>query len=188
MSGITIIDTELKDLKRIQPFMAGDERGELIKTYEQGQYAKYGLDFVTSEIMFSTSCKGVLRGLHFQTKAPQAKLVTVIKGEVWDVAVDLRKTSGTCGKWYGTYLSEENREALYIPEGFAHGFLALEDDTVLVYQCKNVYLKEEDTGILWSDADLNIQWPTDKVDKLIISQRDQGFVGYLDFMDKYGGL
>lgn len=188
MAGITITDTELKDLKRIHPFVAGDERGNLIKTYERQQYAKYGLEFETSEIMFSTSREGVLRGLHFQTKAPQAKIVTVIKGEVWDVAVDLRKDSETCGKWCGFYLSEENREGLYIPEGFAHGFLALRDDTVLMYQCQNVYLKDEDAGILWNDDKLNIQWPTDKVEQVIVSQRDREFCGFLDFMNEYGGL
>ncbi|MCM1213551.1 MAG: dTDP-4-dehydrorhamnose 3,5-epimerase [Lachnospiraceae bacterium] len=188
MAGITFTETGLKDLRRIHPFIAGDERGSLVKTFEKQQYAKCGLAFETSEIMFSTSRKGVLRGLHFQTGAPQAKIVTVIKGEVWDVAVDLRKHSDTCGQWRGFYLSEENREGLYIPEGFAHGFLALRDDTVLMYQCKNVYLKENDTGIIWNDEKLGIQWPADQVDQVIISQRDQGFCGFSEFMDKYGGL
>lgn len=101
MGSIRIVDTKLKGLKEIHPFSAEDERGKLIKTYEKQQYFTYGLDFDTSEIMFSTSHKGVLRGLHFQTKVPQAKIVSVIKGEVWDVAVDLRKGSETCGQWFG---------------------------------------------------------------------------------------
>ena len=138
--------------------------------------------------MFSVSRKGVLRGLHFQTEAPQAKIVTVIKGAVWDVAVDLRKDSETCGGWCGTYLSDENREGLFIPKGFAHGFLSLQEDTVMMYQCQNVYLKEKDTGILWKDADLNIQWPTDQVKEIIVSQRDQKFAGFMEFMNEYGGL
>ena len=188
MNGIIITDTKLKDLKRLQPFAARDERGNLIKTYEKRQYAEYGIDFETSEIMFSTSHKGVLRGLHFQTKAPQAKIVTVIKGEVWDVAVDLRKASATCGEWCGFYLSEEGNEGIYIPEGFAHGFLSLREDTVLMYQCQNAYLKEEDTGILWSDAELGIKWPAERADRIIVSKRDQGLGSFLDFMNSCGGL
>lgn len=188
MAGITIMDTELKDLKRIHPFVAGDERGTLTKIYEKQQYAKYGLAFETSEIMFSTSHKGVLRGLHFQTGMPQAKIVTVIKGEVWDVAVDLRKHSETCGKWCGCYLSEENQEGMFIPEGFAHGFLALRDDTILMYQCQNAYLKEKDTGILWSDETIDVQWPTDRVEQIIVSQRDRELTGFQEFINKYGGL
>ncbi len=187
MGSIRIVDTKLKGLKEIHPFSAEDERGKLIKTYEKQQYFTYGLDFDTSEIMFSTSHKGVLRGLHFQTKVPQAKIVSVIKGEVWDVAVDLRKGSETCGQWFGAYLSENNK-ALYIPAGFAHGFLALKEDTILMYQCENPYLKEEDTGILWSDSDLKIQWPIDRVNHFIVSKRDQNFGGFLDFMNQHGGL
>ena len=188
MSNIRIEDTKLQGVKHIFPFKVSDQRGKFTKIFERHEYEMQGIDFETSEIMFSASAKGVLRGLHFQTKYPQAKIVSVVKGRIYDVAVDLRQNSKTRGNWVGMYLSEENGEGLYIPEGFAHGFLSLQDDTVVLYQCKNTYLKEEDTGILWNDATLQIQWPLHESGQLIVSQRDQSFDSYLEFFNRCGGL
>lgn len=162
---------ELEGAYLITNFYAGDNRGGFMKCFEKNIYAGAGIEFQLDETFVSVSTKNVIRGLHFQMRIPQAKLVSVVKGKVWDVIVDLREKSPTYKKWIGEEISAENHRALYIPRGFAHGFASLEDGTVMLYQCDGKYDKESDTGIIYNDPQLAIEWPID--DKLAIhSERD----------------
>jgi dTDP-4-dehydrorhamnose 3,5-epimerase len=169
--NMELIKTSIDGLLIIKPDVFKDERGYFFESYNKERFAKAGLmmDFVQDNE--SKSDKGVLRGLHFQ-KPPyaQGKLVRVIKGSVMDVAVDLRKESPTYGKWESVVLTEENKLQLWIPEGFAHGFVALEDNTIFNYKCTNVYNKESEGSILWNDPDININW---NIDNPILSEKDK---------------
>jgi dTDP-4-dehydrorhamnose 3,5-epimerase len=166
-----IIKTSIEGLLIIKPDVFKDDRGYFFETYNKERFAKAGLtmDFVQDNE--SKSAKGVLRGLHFQ-KPPyaQGKLVRVTKGAVMDVAVDLRKDSPTYGKWESVVLTEENKLQFWIPEGFAHGFVTLEDDTIFAYKCTNVYNKESEGSILWNDPDINIEW---NIENPILSEKDK---------------
>lgn len=180
--------TGIEGLQIIHPFIVCDERGYFMKTFEASEFKKHGIEFENAEDITSFSHKGVLRGVHFQTRHSQEKLVRVLHGEAWDVAVDLRENSPTYGEWRGFYLSEENKLSVYIPSGFAHGFLALSDDVIFSYRCGHLYEPLYDTGILWNDKDLGIDWPLDKVDKLIISEKDQKLQSFQNFQRNYGGF
>lgn len=177
MNNFTVKNTPIKDLIIIETKIFGDSRGFFMETYNQKSFEELGLDMNFVQDNHSKSKKGVLRGLHFQTRHTQGKLVRVTKGSVFDVVVDLRKDSKTFGKWYGLELSEENKLMFYIPEGFAHGFLTLENDTEFTYRCTDFYAPEYDSGILWNDEKLNINWNFEKygieVKNLIISEKDQ---------------
>lgn len=162
---------ELLDAYLISNFHIGDERGSFTKLFEKDIFGAVGIKFSLNESFSSISSKDVVRGMHFQLKKPQAKLVSVLNGKVWDCIVDIRKNSHTYKKWIGVELSDKNHRALYIPKGFAHGFVALEDNTIMLYQCDGVYDKESDTGILIDDKDLNIKWPID-LKQSIRSERD----------------
>ena len=153
-------DTSIKGVKIIDVKRFGDERGYFMETYKQPDFIVGGIDAMFVQDNQSSSKKGVLRGLHFQVTRPQAKLVRVISGEVFDVAVDLRKGSPTYGKWEAAILRKENRRQFFIPRGFAHGFLVLSDFAEFCYKCDEVYRPEDEAGLLWSDPDLNITWPT----------------------------
>lgn len=177
-------NTDLVGVKLITPFFSEDDRGFFMKTYEKGIYEKNGIFLNDTEDFYSRSSKGVLRGLHFQTDHPQDKLVSVMAGEVWDVAVDLRPDSKTFGQWQGFYLSAENKLSLYIPRQFAHGFLTLKDNTIITYKCGDFYSKETDTGIMWNDSDLDIKWPLAKIEQLIISDRDKHHQSFAKFREK----
>ena len=174
------IETKIKDLYVIEPKVYKDARGYFTEIYNKKAVYDAGLncDFVQDNE--SKSRRGVIRGLHFQTKYPQGKLVRVTEGEVWDVAVDLRKESSTYGMWEGVYLSSENKRQFYIPEGFAHGFLVISDIAIFNYKCTNLYHPEYDNGILWNDKSINIQWPLDKVDKLFLSEKDKKLGNFID--------
>lgn len=169
--NMELIKTSIDGLLIIKPDVFKDDRGYFYESYNKERFAKAGLmiDFVQDNE--SKSSKGVLRGLHFQ-KPPfaQGKLVRVIKGSVMDVAVDLRKDSLTYGKWESVVLTEENKLQFWIPEGFAHGFVALEDNTIFNYKCTNVYNKESEGSILWNDPDININW---NIDNPILSEKDK---------------
>ncbi|HML05044.1 MAG TPA: dTDP-4-dehydrorhamnose 3,5-epimerase [Methanobacterium sp.] len=169
MGKFKFIETSIKDVYIIEPTVFGDERGYFMETYHQKEFKEAGLDVTFVQDNQSKSKKGVLRGLHFQYNKPQGKLVRVIKGEVFDVAVDLRKNSPTYGKWEGVTLSEENKKQFYVPEGFAHGFLVLSDEAEFTYKCTNFYDPADEGGILWNDEDINIKWPTDEI---ILSEKD----------------
>lgn len=173
MGRFKFIKTEIEGLYIIEPTVFGDNRGYFMETYHAGEFRKAGLAMNFVQDNQSKSKKGVLRGLHFQYKYPQGKLVRVIKGEVFDVAVDLRKTSKTYGKWYGVILSEGNKRQLYIPEGFAHGYLVTSEEAEFVYKCTDYYHPEDEGGIFWNDLEIGIAWPLEKVKEVILSEKDK---------------
>jgi len=152
-------DTSIDGVCIIEPTVFGDERGYFMETYEKSDFEEIGITGEFVQDNQSRSKKGVLRGLHFQSKHSQAKVVRCIRGEVFDVAVDLRPGSETYGKWEGVILSEENKKMFYIPRGFAHGFLVLSDVAEFCYKVDNIYDHENEGGLKWNDEDVNIVWP-----------------------------
>ena len=172
MNPFKFLQTSLDGLTLITPFFAPDYRGWFSKPFEKSIFAAHGIELSPWEELRSCSRKGVLRGLHLQRRHSQDKLVQVLHGAVYDVAVDLREGSKTFGKWEGFYLTAENRQLLYIPKGFAHGFLALEDDTLFSYLCGDRYDPESDGGIRWDDPKLAVSWPLDRVEQTILSEKD----------------
>ena len=163
--------TEIEGVYVIEPKVFGDERGFFMETYKQSDFEQAGLKYNFIQDNQSRSHKGVLRGLHYQKNFPQAKLVRVIQGEVFDVAVDLRKNSPTYGKWVGVLLSAENKKMFMIPRGFAHGFLVLSDTAEFVYKCDELYHPEDEGGIMWNDPDVNVKWPLNEEPSL--SEKDK---------------
>lgn len=154
-----IVQTELPGCVVVEPAVFGDERGFFYETWNAQRYGELGLPdrFVQSNV--SSSSRGVLRGLHYQWPRPQGKLVTVLEGEVFDVAVDIRRGSPTFGRWTGVMLSAANKRQFWIPEGFAHGFAVLSERALFSYLCTEVYVKEADAGIRWNDASVGVDWP-----------------------------
>lgn len=150
---------DIEGLCVIEPAVHGDSRGYFMETYNQNDMKEAGLDMVFVQDNQSMSSKGVLRGLHFQKHYPQGKLVRVIKGSVFDVAVDLRSNSKSYGKWFGVELTEENKKQFYIPEGFAHGFLVLSDVAEFCYKCTDFYHPGDESGLAWNDPAIGIEWP-----------------------------
>lgn len=184
-------ETGIEDLYIIEPTVFGDERGFFIESYNKNDFFELGIkeDFVQDN--HSKSKKGVLRGLHFQTEFAQGKLVRVIKGSVYDVAVDLREGSKTFGKWFGIELSAENKKIFFIPKGFAHGFLTLEDETEFTYKCTDFYHPEYDSGIIWNDKDINIEWNFEKYmlseENIILSEKDKKQQTLVEYKSKLKG-
>ncbi|MBR0351159.1 MAG: dTDP-4-dehydrorhamnose 3,5-epimerase [Clostridia bacterium] len=168
------IDTKIEGVCVIEPTVFGDNRGYFMETYSQEEFKEIGLDYNFVQDNQSKSKKGVLRGLHFQKENTQAKLVRVIKGEVFDVAVDLRPGSVTYGKWEGVVLSEENKKMFMIPRGFAHGFLVLSDEAEFTYKCDDIYNHSAEGGLKWDDPDVAIEWPMGdlKPEDLLTSEKD----------------
>ncbi len=157
---MNVIDTDIAEVKIIEPKVFGDERGFFLETFQARRYrdeAGISLDFVQDN--YSRSSYGVLRGLHFQKKRPQGKLVRVVRGEVYDVAVDIRHQSPSFGQWVGTILSEQNKRQFWVPPGFAHGFLVLSDSADFEYKCTDYYDPNDEGCLLWSDSNLAIDWP-----------------------------
>lgn len=171
MGNFKFIETEIKDVYIIEPTVFGDERGYFLETYKKTEFKAAGLCYDFVQDNQSSSRKGVLRGLHFQKKYPQAKLVRVLSGEVFDVAVDLRRESNTYGKWIGVLLSAENKKQFMIPRGFAHGFIVVSDYAEFAYKCDEVYHPEDEGGLLWNDPDIAIEWPD--VGEIILSEKDR---------------
>lgn len=171
MGNFTFKETEIKDLYVIEMKRYGDDRGYFAETYNEQEFHDAGLNHKFVQDNQSCSKKGVLRGLHFQKKHPQAKLVRVLKGEVFDVAVDLRKESLTYGKWYGIKLTEDNNLQFLIPRGFAHGFQVLSEEATFCYKCDDFYHPEDEGGIIWNDSDLNIDWPLEE--NILVSEKDK---------------
>jgi dTDP-4-dehydrorhamnose 3,5-epimerase len=159
MGQIKVTKCPIEGLYIIEPTVHGDARGYFVETYNQKDFQEAGLDMVFVQDNQSMSRKGVLRGLHFQKEYPQGKLVRAIKGRVFDVAVDLRPGSATYGKWHGVELTRENGRQFFIPRGFAHGFVVLEDNTLFSYKCDNLYCKESERGLKFDDPALGIKWP-----------------------------
>ncbi len=164
-------ETDIRDVYIIDTNVYGDTRGYFMETYVESSFREAGLNYTFVQDNQSSSCKGVLRGLHFQIKHPQAKLVRVLSGEVFDVAVDLRKNSLTYGKWTGVVLSAENKKQFMIPRGFAHGFLVLSDYAEFAYKCDDIYHPEDQGGLMYNDPDIAIKWPN--VGKIILSEKDK---------------
>jgi len=157
-----LIPTALPDVTLIEPRVFGDARGFFLETWSAAKYAAAGLPATFVQDNLSFSARGVLRGLHFQNPHAQTKLVTVLQGEVYDVAVDIRVGSPTFGQHVGVVLSEENKRQLYIPQGFAHGFCVTSETALFAYKCTDYYAPDCEGGILWSDADLGIAWPVER--------------------------
>ena len=169
-------DTSIEGVCIIEPTVFGDNRGYFMETYSKNDFEEIGLKYNFVQDNQSKSKKGVLRGLHFQKENTQAKLVRCIKGEVFDVAVDLRPGSKTYGKWEGVILSEENKKMFMIPKGFAHGFMVLSDTAEFVYKCDEFYHPEDESGIIWNDENINIKWPLEEIggeSQLILSSKDK---------------
>ena len=172
-----IIKTLLEGVFIIEPKVFRDSRGFFMETYNQNRYRESGIHRIFVQDNLSCSVKGTLRGLHFQVKHPQAKLVQVITGEIFDVAVDIRPDSLTFGKWAGVHLSDQNRRQLFIPEGFAHGFCVLSETAHFLYKCSDFYAPEDEGGIIWSDPEIGIKWP---VNNPIISDKDKQYPNLFD--------
>lgn len=184
--ALSIEKTPIEGLTLIHPHVFEDERGYFIKDFESNFYAENGLPTEFMETNESKSKKGTIRGLHFQQRFSQGKLIRVIKGAVYDVAVDLRFNSPTFGKWMGFELSEYNHDVLYIPEGFAHGFLALEDDSIFSYKCTNRYAPEFDSGVKFDDPKIGVEWPVERVggwDQVITSAKDAKLQSFREFVE-----
>lgn len=186
MSAFSFQETTIKGLMVINPLAVADSRGSLAKPFEKSIFAAHGIQLQPWEELRSRSKKGVLRGLHFQREHWQDKLVQVLHGAVYDVAVDLRADSETFGRWEGFSLTAENRQMLYIPKGFAHGFLALEEDTLFSYLCGDRYDPASDGGIRWDDPQLAVRWPLERVDKLILSDKDAALPTLAELLARYG--
>lgn len=158
VGNFTFIETDIKDVYIIEQKLYGDSRGYFTETYKKSAFEEAGLNYNFVQDNQSRSKKGVLRGLHFQKKYPQAKLVRVLEGEVFDVAVDLRKGSETYGKWTGVLLTAENNRQFMIPRGFAHGFVVLSDSATFAYKCDELYHPEDEGGIMWNDPEIGVDW------------------------------
>lgn len=171
MSNFTFEKTEIEGVYIIDVKTYGDNRGYFMETYKEEDFKAAGLDYRFVQDNQSSSRRGVLRGLHFQKNHPQAKLVRVLKGEVFDVAVDLRDGSKTYGRWVGVLLSEENHRQFMIPRGFAHGFVVVSETAEFAYKCDDFYHPEDEGGIIWNDPDVNIVWP--EVGEIVLSEKDK---------------
>lgn len=182
---MNIVKTPLVDLLVVEPKVFGDQRGWFVETYNAEKFAAAGISTVFVQDNHSSSSQGVLRGLHFQRPPyTQAKLVRCTRGRLWDVAVDVRPQSATYGQWFGLELSAENKKMLYIPEGFAHGFYALEE-CELVYKCSQTYHPEVDGGVIWNDSDIAIQWPLIEGVEVTISPKDAALPRLSDLQNPF---
>ncbi len=180
MGKITVTTCEIEGLCIIEPTVFKDERGYFVETYNQNDMKQAGLDMEFVQDNQSMSSKGVLRGLHFQKQYPQGKLVRVIRGSVFDVAVDLREQSKTFGKWFGVELSAENMKQFYVPKGFAHGYLVLSDEAEFCYKCTDFYHPGDEGGLLWNDPEIGVQWPIEEGMKVTLNDRDSQWKGLSD--------
>jgi len=166
---LTFTKTKLPGVFLIEPVVFRDDRGFFMETYHYEKYRQAGIDTTFVQDNYSHSRKGILRGLHYQLKNPQAKLVYVITGEIFDVAVDVRGGSSTFGQWVGVRLSQENKRQMYIPQGFAHGFCVLSKTADVIYKCTDLYAPDDEYGVIWSDPAVGITWP---VKTPIVSEKD----------------
>lgn len=170
---MNVIPTTIPDVLLIEPKVFEDSRGFFMETYQQKIFLDAGIQYNFVQDNHSRSQKGTLRGLHYQIQHPQGKLVRVVVGEVFDVAVDLRRSSQTFGKWVGYHLSSQNKLQLWLPPGFAHGFLTLTDWAEVLYKATDFYTPEFERSILWNDPDIGINWPKDNTTEVQLSNKDQ---------------
>jgi len=169
---VKVSDTALPGVKLLEPRVFNDDRGFFLESWNARAFAAVGIDASFVQDNHSLSAKGVLRGLHYQIGSPQGKLVRVVAGAVFDVVVDLRRSSGTFGRWAGYELSAKNKRQAWIPTGFAHGFLSLQDDTELLYKCTDFYSAQAERSLIWNDPDIGIAWPLNVVGKPLLSDKD----------------
>ncbi len=173
MSALSVQKTKLDGLVVVQPTVHGDARGFFLETYHRDKYAEAGIDVTFVQDNLSRSSKDILRGLHYQIERPQGKLVSVVQGAIFDVAVDLRKGSPTFGQWDGVVLSDENRYQLYVPVGFAHGFCVISDTAEVTYKCTDLYHPAGERSLRWDDPDIGIPWPVTGDDGPVLSDKDR---------------
>ncbi|MDR0949815.1 MAG: dTDP-4-dehydrorhamnose 3,5-epimerase [Lachnospiraceae bacterium] len=181
MGKLTVKTCHIKGLLEIKPQVHEDERGYFMETYQRRDFREAGVDVEFVQDNQSSSVRGVLRGLHFQINHPQDKLVRVIRGEVFDVAVDLRRGSQTFGQWHGVYLSEENKCQFFVPKYFAHGYLVLSETAEFCYKCSDFYTPGDEGGIAYNDPTIGIRWPQIETMQLIMTQRDQKWGGLAEY-------
>ena len=176
----------IRGLCVIEPAVFGDERGYFMETYNYNDFKEVGIDQEFVQDNQSASTKGVLRGLHYQIHYPQDKLVRVVSGEVYDVAVDLREGSETFGKWFGVRLSAENKKQLFIPKNFAHGFLVLSDSAEFCYKVTDFYHPDDEGGILWNDPDIGVDWPLSEIagTEVLLSDKDKKQASFADYQKR----
>lgn len=171
MEKFKFTETTIEDLYIVETSAFHDNRGYFMETYNEQLFRNAGLNYTFVQDNFSCSKKGVLRGLHFQKEHPQAKLIRVIQGTIYDVAVDLRKNSKTYGKWFGLILSDTNKKQLLIPRGFAHGFVTISDTACIAYKCDDFYYPNDEGGLLWNDPDIGINWPY--IGEIVLNDKDK---------------
>lgn len=169
-----ILDTSLSDVKIIEPVVFGDDRGFFMETWSQRVFAEQGIEENFVQDNHSRSARGVLRGMHYQIKHPQGKLVRVTQGEVFDVAVDMRKSSSQFGQWVGVVLSDKNKRQLWVPPGFAHGFLVLSESADFQYKCTDLYAPEHERSLIWNDPDVAIEWPLHDMQPQLAAKDEAG--------------
>lgn len=189
MEKFNVKEIEIEGIKIIKPKIFGDNRGFFLESYSKREFEKLEIANEFVQDNHSKSKKGVLRGLHFQNKHSQGKLIRVIKGKIYDIVVDIRKASSTYGKYFGIELSEIDKTMLYIPRGFAHGFLTLEDDTEIEYKCDDLYYPQYESGIMYDDKDLNIDWKLEKygITELTLSEKDKKHQSFKEYTERYQG-
>ena len=180
--SIKYTETDLPGVLLIEPRVFKDSRGFFMETFHQKKYAEAGIDHAFIQDNYSHSTRGTLRGLHYQLEHPQAKLVYVIKGEIYDVAVDIRRGSPGFGKWTGQYLSCKNKRQIFIPEGFAHGFCVISETADVLYKATDLYKPDDEYGVLWSDPTIRIDWP---IKVPIVSDKDKQFPGLQDVPEQH---
>ncbi len=186
MGQITVETCEIEGLKIITPTVHGDARGYFVETYNYNDFKEAGIPQVFVQDNQSASKRGVLRGLHFQKQFPQDKLVRVIKGEVFDVAVDLRPESKTFGQWYGVLLSEENKKQFFVPKNFAHGYMVVSDYAEFCYKCSDFYHPGDEGGLTYDDPEIGVKWPITEGMELILSERDTQWEGIAAYKRERG--
>jgi dTDP-4-dehydrorhamnose 3,5-epimerase len=171
---LELVPTRIPDVKVMRPTVFADERGFFLESWQQRKFSGVGIDVAFVQDNHSRSVRNTLRGLHYQIEQPQGKLVSVVQGSVFDVAVDLRRSSASFGQWVGEVLSDTNHRQMWIPPGFAHGFLVLSESADFVYKCTDYYSRHAERCIRWDDTDLRIGWPLDPGTKPLVSQKDAG--------------
>ena len=175
-----VIDTEIADVKIIEPAVYGDDRGFFLETWNKQAYSENNLPTTFVQDNHSRSSRGILRGMHYQTENTQGKLVRVTAGAVFDVAVDLRKSSSTFGKWVGVELSEENKRMLWVPEQFAHGFYVMSESADFLYKCTELYSPEHEQSLAWDDPTVGIEWPLVDGEQPTLSSKDANGLSFAD--------
>ena len=182
---VRVSKTPIEGLRVVEPQVFEDARGYFMESYHRRDFADAGIDVEFVQDNQARSVKGTLRGLHFQKRHPQAKLVRVLQGRVFDVAVDIRQGSPTFGRWHGEILDAESRRQFFVPVGFAHGYLVLTDTAVFAYKCSDFYHPDDEGGLLWSDPDVGIEWPLQVIGEPLLSEKDRQMPGLSDLGFKF---